>query len=88
MKKMRSGRKTKGKSLLKQSSMGRRSAKRTGRSGGSGLQDGQKAGKAYDIGGKESVKGNRQGSLSRSIKPFFKLFQSLKNALSVSKRLF
>jgi hypothetical protein len=49
--------------------------------------DCQKTGKASDFGGKESVKGNRQGSLSRSIKPFFKLFQSLKNA-SVSKNLY
>ena len=46
--------------------------------------DCQKTGKASDFGGKESVKGNRQGSLSRSIKPFSKLFQSLEN-VSLSK---
>ncbi len=34
------------------------------------------------------MKGNRQGSLSRSISAFFKLLTSLKNGLSLSKRLF
>ena len=40
----------------------------------------QKAYPAEGFGGKDSVKENRQGCLSRSIKPFFKLFKSLKNA--------
>ena len=34
------------------------------------------------------MKENRQGCLSRSIKAFFKLLQSLKNVGSLSKRLF
>jgi len=44
--------------------------------------------KLQSFGGKESVKENRQGFLSRSIKQFFKLFESLKNVTSLSKRLF
>ncbi len=45
-----------------------------------GPQTAKKTCKASGIGGKESVKGNRRGSLSRSIKPFFKLWKRLKNA--------
>ena len=48
----------------------------------------QKTYPAEGFGGKDSVKENRQGCLSCSIKPFFKLFKSLKNAGSLAKILF
>ena len=43
---------------------------------------------AKGFGGKDSVKGNRQGSLSRRIKQLFETFLSFKKFSSLSKRLF
>ena len=55
---------------------------------GSPFADCQRTCVSKSFGGKDSVKENRQGCLSRSIKPFFKLFESLKNAGSLSKNFF
>ena len=43
---------------------------------------------SFTIGGKESVKGNRQGFLSRSIKPFSKLFQKFGKRTQRGKNTF
>ena len=43
---------------------------------------------AKGFGGKDSVKGNRQGSLSRWIRQLFETFLKFKKSCSVSKRLF
>ena len=43
---------------------------------------------AENFGGKDSVKENRQGCLSRSIKSFFKLFESLKTQAACQKDFF
>ena len=48
----------------------------------------KKAYKSSEIGGKDSVKGNRQGFLSRSIKPFFKLFQKFEKRTQRGKKYF
>ena len=42
----------------------------------------------FTIGGKESVKGNRQGFLSRPIKPFPKLFQKFGKRTQRGKNTF